>query len=319
MNHQSPIENPDAQALLNQLVIEHLREQKRKRFWRKMKYIGVLLFVLYVAYLLSAMRNGALDVRSKPHVGVIELSGAMGADHPVAAENFIKSLKKAYKSEGLKALILRIDSPGGSPVHADYMYDAVRYYHQKYPNIKTYAVCVDMCASAAYYVAAAADEIYANPASLVGSIGVIYNGFGFVDTMQKLGVSRRLQTAGRNKGFLDQFSPVNPAQEKTLQTMLDLIHQQFIDKVKEGRGARLKVDEDTFSGLIWTGTQAKERGLIDGFASSDQLARDTIKIEQTVDYTDKKNVFEQVAKRIGTTMVNQLPVAFGMQQGIASR
>ena len=317
MNNQSPIENLDAQALLNQLVIEHLREQKLKRLWRRVRYIAYIMLMFYLFYFLFAMHSDEIDARSKSHVGLIDLKGAIGADQPVDAELFVKSLAKAYESKGLKALVLRIDSPGGSPVHADYMYDAIRYYHQKHPEIKTYAVCMDTCASAAYYVAAAADEIYANPASLVGSIGVIYNGFGFVDALQKLGVSRRLQTAGRNKGFLDQFSPAKPDQEKSLQVMLDLIHQQFIGKVKAGRGARLKVDEDTFSGLVWTGMQAKERGLIDGFASVDQLTRDTIKIEQTVDYTDKQNVLEQVAKRIGTSMVNQLPMAFGMQQGIS--
>ncbi len=146
-------------------------------------------------------------------------------NQPASADNFIKGLSKAYESKGLKAIILRIDSPGGSPVQADYIYNTVRYYRKKYPSIKVYAVCVDICASAAYYAAAAADEIYASPSSLVGSIGAVYNGFGFVDTLQKLGVTRRLQTAGDNKGFLDPFSPVNPAQQKMLQGMLDIIHQ----------------------------------------------------------------------------------------------
>jgi protease-4 len=216
----------------------------------------------------------------------------------------------------MKAVILRIDSPGGSPVQGDYMYNTVRYFRKKYPDIKVYAVCVDICASAAYYVASAADEIYANPSSLVGSIGVIYNGFGFVDTLQKLGVTRRLQTAGSNKGFMDQFSPVNPAQQKTLQTMLNIIHQQFISKVKEGRGKRLHIDSETFSGLFWTGIQAKEKGLIDGFASSGQLAREIIKIDEAIDYTYKPSVMERMAKNIGTAMADQLPIALGVKPGI---
>jgi protease-4 len=231
--------------------------------------------------------------------------------------NFIKGLNSAYENnKALKAVILRIDSPGGSPVQADYMYNSIQFYKKKYPDVKIYAVCVDMCASAAYYVAAAADEIYANPSSLVGSIGVLYNGFGFVDTMQKLGVTRRLHTAGINKGFLDQFSPDNPAQGQLLQTMLDLIHQQFIDRVKAGRGQRLVIDKDTFSGLFWTGIQAKERGLIDGFASSGQVARDIIKIDRVVDYTVQESVIERFSKQMGTAIANQLPLALGMKPGI---
>ena len=176
----------------------------------------------------------------------------------------LKGIDNAYKNKGLKALILRINSPGGSPVQAEYMYNTVKYYKSKYPEVKTYAVCVDLCASAAYYVAVAADEIYASPASMVGSIGVLYNGFGFVDVMNKIGVTRRLQTSGVNKGFLDPFSPVSEFQKQKLQSMLDLIHQQFINRVKEGRGSRLHIDEDTFSGLFWTGEQALSFGLIDG-------------------------------------------------------
>jgi len=271
---------------------------------------------VWVVYLLVSLRAEDATARTSPHVGLIELKGNIFDNQAASSDNFIKGLSKAYENKELKAIILRIDSPGGSPVQADYIYNTIRYYRQKHPDIKIYAVCVDMCASAAYYVAAAADEIYANPSSLVGSIGVIYNGFGFVDTMQKLGVTRRLQTAGRNKGFLDQFSPLNVTQEKTLQTMLDLIHQRFIEQVKAGRGKRLHINDDTFSGLFWTGTQAKEQGLIDGFASSGQLAREIIKLERVVDYTYKQSVMERVAKNIGTAMADQLPIAMGIKPGI---
>ena len=315
MKNNSSVDDTDSQALLNQIVIEYMREKKRKRFWQWVRRMFFLLVILWLVYEFISMRSEDAVTRSKPHVGLIDVKGAIFDDKAADSDNFIKGLNKAYDSKALKAVIIRIDSPGGSPVQADYMYKSLRYYRQKYPEIKVYAVCVDVCASAAYYVAAAADEIYANPSSLVGSIGVLYNGFGFVDTMQKLGVTRRLMTAGRNKGFLDQFSPINVAQEKTLQTMLDLIHQQFIDNVKAGRGNRLQIDNDTFSGLFWTGLQAKERGLIDGFASSGQLAREIIKVERVVDYTYQQSVMERVAKNIGTAMADQLPMALGMKPG----
>lgn len=315
-NHPSS-QNMESQNILNQIVLDYMREQKRKRRWRwvvRASLLGILAVVLVVLFTESRADK---VVRTQPHVGLIDIKdGIFENQSGSSADSFSKSMKKAYNNTGLKALILRINSPGGSPVQADYMFNLVQYYRQKYPNIKTYAVCVDMCASAAYYVAVAADEIYANPSSLVGSIGVLYNGFGFVDGMQKIGVTRRLQIAGRNKGFLDPFLPENKEQAKTLQVMLDIIHQQFINKVKQGRGSRLKIDDDTFSGLFWTGVQAKERGLIDGFASSGQLAREMIKIDKIVDYSEKPSVLEQFTKNIGVSVANQLPSALGFRPGI---
>ena len=316
MNNSSSNENVDSQTLLNQIVIEHLRDQKRKRRWRWFFRIAILLLILFAFYCFFSSDDDK-SLRAKPHVGLIDITGSILDIQAGSAENFAKSLDEAYiNSNNLKALILRINSPGGSPVQADYMYNSIQYYRKKYPDIKIYAVCVDMCASAAYYFAAAADEIYANPSSIVGSIGVLYNGFGFVDALQKLGVSRRLQTAGINKGFLDPFSPTTSDQAKILQTILDDIHTIFIKKVKEGRGTRLKIDDLTFSGLFWTGEQAKERGLIDGFASSGQVAREIVNIDHIVDYTYKQSVFERVAKNIGTAIADQLPLAMGMQPGI---
>lgn len=305
----------DSQSLLNQIVLEYMQEKKNKRVWQWIKRIGFILLALVVIYFISFGMNEDTAARSRPHVGLIEVKGNIFDNQSASADNFIKGLHKAYENKELKAIILRIDSPGGSPVQADYMYNTIRYYRKKHKDIKVYAVCVDMCASAAYYVAAAADEIYANPSSLVGSIGVLYNGFGFVDTMQKFGVTRRLQVSGRNKGFMDQFSPVEPAQEKYLQTMLDEIHDQFIERVKQGRGNRLHIDDDTFSGLFWTGLDAKKRGLIDGFASSGQLAREIIKIDLFVDYTYQPSVIERVAKNIGTAMAEQLPMTMGIKPG----
>lgn len=316
-NNPLPDNSTDSQNILNQIVLEHIRGQKRKRIWQWVKRGIVLLGLLGLFYQWFVMHVDEVSSRTKPHVALIKLKGGIFEGQQADSDNFMKGLNSAYENhKALKAVILRIDSPGGSPVQADYMYNSIQFYKKKYPDIKIYAVCVDMCASAAYYVAAAADEIYANPSSLVGSIGVLYNGFGFVDAMQKLGVTRRLHTAGINKGFLDQFTPENPAQEQLLQTMLDLIHQQFIDRVKAGRGQRWVIDKDTFSGLFWTGIQAKERGLIDGFASSGQVARDIIKIDRVVDYTFQESVIERVSKQMGTAIANQLPLALGMKPGI---
>lgn len=304
--------NIDSQTLLNQIVLDYMKEKKRKRRWRWIVRILILLIVAYIAYL--AVSDDDKGNNSKPHVGVVDVNGEI-SDTKVNADDFAKGINSAYKNEGLKALIIRINSPGGSPVQAEYMYNTVQYYKKKHPEIKVYAVCVDLCASAAYYTAVAADDIYASPASLVGSIGVVYNGFGFVDLMQKVGVARRLQTAGVNKGFMDPFSPESEVQKQKLQTMLDIIHQQFVNRVKEGRGDRLHIDDETFSGLFWTGDQALNKGLIDGYASSGQLARDIIKVDKIIDYTFKPNLFDKVTKNIGASMADELPEALGLKSG----
>jgi protease-4 len=303
----------DVQEVMALFARDYLREQRRRHFWKRVLRVFILIALLWGSYQFFAVRNELGDTRRADHVGLIDVKGTILDDGDVDAESFAKSLEKAYDSKGLKALMLRIDSPGGSPVQANYMYDVLRHYRKKYPNVKVYAVCMDTCASAAYYVAAAADEIYADPSSIVGSIGVLYNGFGFVDTMQKFGVTRRLMTAGSNKGMLDPFSPVSPKQQQLMQTMLNLIHKQFIGKVQAGRGKRLVVDADTFSGLFWTGIQAKQRGLIDGFASPGSLARDIIKIDVVVDYSYRENVLDRMARQIGTAMIGTLPESLGLK------
>lgn len=311
-NDLSSNPNIDSQTLLNQIVLDYMKEKKRKRRWRWVFRTLIVLIIIYFAY--ELLNDKDEKGSSKPHVGLIELNGEI-SDLKVNADDFAKGMNAAYKSEGLKALILRINSPGGSPVQAEYMLNTIKYYKEKYPDIKLYSVCVDLCASAAYYVAVGADEIYASPSSMVGSIGVIYNGFGFVDIMNKVGVTRRLQTAGSNKGFMDPFSPENEAQKQKLQVMLDIVHQQFINRVKAGRGKRLHVDEDTFSGLFWTGEQALEKGLIDGFASSGQLAREIIKEDTMVEYTFKPNLFDRVTKGIGAAIADEIPESLGMKPG----
>lgn len=308
--------NTDSQTLLNQIIIDYMKEQKTRRRWRWVMRIFILLIIAYVCVKIFIIDNEDSGINSKPHVGLIDISGEIADAKGGNSDDFVQGMDNAYKNKELKALILRINSPGGSPVQAEYMYNTITYYKSKYPEVKTYAVCVDLCASAAYYVAVAADEIYASPASMVGSIGVLYNGFGFVDAMNKIGVTRRLQTAGANKGFLDPFSPIIGLQTQKLQTMLDLIHNQFINRVKEGRGARLHIDADTFSGLLWTGEQALAIGLIDGYGSSGQVAREKIKIDSLVDYTHKQNIFDRVTKNLGTAIADELPLSLGIKPGL---
>ncbi|KTD78424.1 S49 family peptidase [Legionella waltersii] len=306
----------DSQDLLKQLVMDYIQDKKKQRKWKWVRRSIIAIVILYLGYEFYDLTNEAEESTKKEHVGLIDLEGEITDSSSASADNFIKGIDKAFKNASMKAVIFRINSPGGSPVQAEYMYNTIKYYKSLRPEVKTYSVCVDMCASAAYYVAVAADEIYSSPASMVGSIGVIYNGFGFVDAIQKIGVSRRLQTSGINKGFLDPFSPTSESQQQKLQTMLDLIHKQFINRVKEGRGDRLHINEDTFSGLFWTGEQALDIGLIDGFASSGQVARDVIKINRVVDYSYKQNVVDRFVKNLGTAIADQLPVSLGLKPGL---
>lgn len=305
MNNTNINQNLDPQALLNQWVVELMREKKQRRRWRMYRRVIVLLLVLLFAFssIKFLFHNNHRSIG--PHVGLINLNGKI-ADDAVNADDFAKSMAKAYKAKGLKALILRINSPGGSPVQADYIYNLIQSYRSAYPAIKIHAVCTDMCASAAYYIAAAANDIYANESSMVGSIGVVFNGFGFVDAMEKLGITRRLQTAGANKGFLDPFSPVSTSQQQWLQTMLNEVHAQFIAKVKAGRGERLKINDQTFSGLIWTGKSAQQQGLIDGFASSRELARYQLKLNKIIDYSYKPDLMARFGKTVGVTAAEQV-------------
>ncbi len=313
-NNHSPNSTSDSQALLNQIIIDYMKEAKRKRRWKWFMRVIYLLIIAYVVYQVSMSTNDDIGTNTKPHVGIVDITGEM-AEAKANADDFAKGLDSAYKNSGLKAVIVRINSPGGSPVQAEYMYNMIKFYQKKYPDIKIYAVCVDACASAAYYVAVAAETIYASPASMVGSIGVLYNGFGFVDLINKVGITRRLQTSGVNKSFLDPFSPETDFAKQKLQVMLDQVHEQFINRVKEGRGDRLHIDNDTFSGLFWTGEQALTMGLIDGFASSGQLAREIIKISDVIDYTHKQNLFDRVTKNLGTALADELPLSFGVRQG----
>jgi protease-4 len=293
--------------ILTKLAFASLNEQRRARRWGiffKSIFAGYLFLVLFVM-----LSGGDADRRHfKPgkHTSLIDIKGVIAAGADASADNIIAGLHDAFEDKDTAGVILRINSPGGSPVQAGYINDEIKRLRGKYPKIKVYAVITDICASGGYYIASAADEIYADKASLVGSIGVIMNGFGFVDTMKKLGVERRLYTAGKHKGFLDPFSPQNDEEVVHIKAMLEDIHQQFINVVKTGRGKRLKDDKDLFTGLIWTGEESVKLGLVDGLASSSTVARDVIKAGNIVDYTHRPNYWQRIADRIGASAATEL-------------
>jgi protease-4 len=235
------------------------------------------------------------------HTAVVDVEGVISEDQKASAEKVIKGLNRAFKDANTVGVVLRINSPGGSPVQAGYVNDEIRRLRAKYPAIPLHAVVQDLCASGGYYIAVAADRIYVDKASLVGSIGVIMGGFGFVGTLDKLGMERRAYTSGDNKDFLDPFVPENPEHRAHAQKMLGEIHEQFIKVVRQGRGARLKETTETFSGLVWTGEKSIELGLADALGSTEYVAREVIKAEKLVDYTVEENYFETLSKRLGTT------------------
>lgn len=283
---------------LQELAKNYLKEQKRRKFWRAI--FKSILFVLIIGFIFIGPKHPSESKKEEDHVAVIDIEGTIFSKSKADAEHFIKALKKVGKNKKAVALILDINSPGGSPVQADLMYRALMDFRKTYPNKKVYAVCSDICASAAYYIASGAEKIYANPSSVVGSIGVLFNGFGFTDAMDKVGISRRLMTAGKNKGFLDPFSPVNEGDKKKLQVILDIVHQQFKQAVLKGRGNRLKVTDETFSGLFWTGLQAKEMGLIDDFGS----IYDTFKTIPRVSYSGHEGLMDRIQKQLGESVAN---------------
>jgi len=292
-------------SVLEKVALKALDEQRRTRQWSALFKLlwFTLFFLLFAAWMgwIGRPDKDTLGAATGRHTAVIDLEGIIGIESKASAEKMIKALDRAYKDPNTQGVILRINSPGGSPVQAGYINDEIRRLRQKYPNIPLYAVVQDLCASGGYYVAAAADRIYVDKASLVGSIGVIMNGFGFVGTMEKLGVERRAYTAGENKDFLDPFVPQKPSDIEHAKEMLGEIHQQFINVVKQGRGARLHESPEIFSGLIWTGQKSVELGLADGLGSAEYVAREVIKAERMVDFTPEENYFEHFSKRLGAS------------------
>lgn len=285
--------------LIEKTMLQLGAEQRRSRRW------GVFFKTLTFAYLFVLLFIMVDSLGDKPlseaesYTALVDLRGVIAASEEASADFLVTGLRAAFKADGTKAVVLRINSPGGSPVQSGYVYDEIKRLRGLYPEIPLYAVISDIGASGAYYIAAAADEIYADKASLVGSIGVVASGFGFVNTMEKLGVERRLYTSGAHKAFLDPFSEEKDSEVQFWNSVLNQTHEQFIAKVKEGRGDRLHIDEDTFSGLIWNGEQALEKGFIDGLGSAGYVAREIVGQEEIVDFTPQPDPFERFTKTLG--------------------
>lgn len=294
---------------LEKLAFAALDEQKARRRWSI--FFRALGFAYLAVVLIAVVDWGAGAEHQSRHTALINLQGVIEAKGEANAENLVAALNAAYEEKNVAGVILRINSPGGSPVQAGIINDEIQRLRKKNPEKPLYVVIEDICASGGYYVAVAADKIFVNKASMVGSIGVLMDGFGFTGTMDKLGVERRLLTAGANKGFMDPFSPQAPQQKEFAQNLLNEIHKQFIDVVKQGRGARLKEAPEMFSGLIWTGSQSLQMGLADAYGSVDSVARDVIQAEKVLDYSVKDNIAERFAKRLSASAVS------GFWQGVS--
>ncbi|WP_165675496.1 signal peptide peptidase SppA [Metapseudomonas otitidis] len=302
--------------LLEKAVLAGVQEQRRARRW------GIFFKLLTFLYLFGAllMFSPLFDLqktaaRGETHTALVEVRGMIADNEAASADNIVSSLRAAFEDPKTKGVVLRINSPGGSPVQSGYIYDEIQRLRGEHPDTKVYAVITDLGASGAYYIASAADEIYADKASLVGSIGVTAASFGFVDLMGKLGVERRVYTSGEHKAFLDPFQPQKDDETRFWQGVLDTTHRQFIESVKRGRGDRLKVDghPELFSGLVWSGEQALELGLVDKLGSTSYVAREVIGAKEIVDYTKQDTPFDRFAKRLGASMAEQLAMWMGFQ------
>ncbi|WP_442113166.1 S49 family peptidase [Pseudomonas sp. NUPR-001] len=302
--------------LLEKTLLAGVQEQRRARRW------GIFFKLLTFAYLFGilALFTPLMGVdkaasRSVSHTALVEVRGMIADQEPASADNIVSGLREAFKDSKTKAVILRINSPGGSPVQSGYIYDEILRLRAEYPQIKLYAVISDLGASGAYYIASAADQIYADKASLVGSIGVTAAGYGFVGTMEKLGVERRTYTAGEHKAFLDPFQPQKPEETEFWQGVLETTHKQFIASVKQGRGDRLKDKEhpELFSGLIWSGEQALALGLVDGLGSAGYVAREVVGEKELVDFTVEESPFDRFSKRLGASIAERLALWMGFQ------
>jgi len=287
--------------VLEKLAFASLDESRKARRWGIFFKIFIGVYLIIVLLIMQSGSWGEKTLASR-YTALVELDGEISAESNANADSIVKGLREAFEDKAAVGVILHANSPGGSPVQSAYIYDEILRLRKKYPDKLLYAVIGDVCASGCYYAVAAADKIYASPASIVGSIGVLMDGFGFVETMKKLGIERRLLTAGDNKGILDPFSPLDSKSRRHAQKMLDEIHVQFIDAVKQGRGAALKPNKEIFSGLFWSGAKAKELGLVDEYGSAGSVARDVIGAEEIVDYTVRENLIQRLAERFGMAM-----------------
>ncbi|MGA2549843.1 MAG: S49 family peptidase [Burkholderiaceae bacterium] len=298
---------PWERSVLEELAFGSLRERRSARRWGIFfKSVTLFYVTLVLLYLGSLVIKGSEADLGSRHTALVSMEGVIDTTGQASAEKVNGALQTAFHDSGTAGVILRINSPGGSPVQAGMIYDEIKRLRGEYPNKPLYVVVEEICASGGYYTAAAADEIFVDKASIVGSIGVLMDGFGFTGTMEKVGVERRLMTAGKNKGIGDPFSPMTEEQKAHLQGMLDEIHEQFIKVVRDGRGKRLKETPDLFSGLFWSGAKSIELGLADGYGTVDSVARDVIKAQDVVDYTEKESLPERVARRIGSSFAGSL-------------
>jgi protease-4 len=293
-------------GVIEKLALEALKEQKRARRWGIFFKLLTFAYLTFLILMVLEWRGDGDRLAGVKHTALVDVIGVIDSKGGASADSVTGALQSAFKDKNTQGVILRINSPGGSPVQAGIIYDEIRRLREKHPDIPLYAVVEDMCASGGYYIAAATDKIYVDKASLVGSIGVLMDQFGFVDTMEKLGVERRVLTAGENKAFLDPFAPLQPGHVEHARKLLGEIHTQFIDVVKKGRGKRLKETPEIFSGLLWSGATSIELGLSDGFGTVDYVAREVIKAEQIVEYTRKENFAERLARRFGAAMADAI-------------
>jgi protease-4 len=286
--------------VIEKLALAAITEQAKARRWGV--FFKGLMFVYLTAVLGVAMYPKlSKDIDSKDHTAVIDVIGLIAEDKPANADSIIGSLRDAVKDKHTKGIILHANSPGGSPVQSSYVYEEIRKIKKEHPNLPVYAVVSDMCASGCYFIASASDKIFVNPSSLIGSIGVIMDGFGFVDIMQKLGVERRLITAGAHKAMLDPFSPSKEDESKYVQSLINQVHQQFISAVKAGRGDRLKENPDMFSGLVWTGEEGIKLGIVDGIGNQDTVAKELVGAETLVDFSKQEHLLDTIAGKLGSS------------------
>ena len=292
------------QKLIEEVVLAHVTEQRRRRRWG-IFFKSAFLFLIAGSFIYNTWPDRMASSKH-PHTAMIDIQGVVSAEEGVSADEITSSLRQAFEEPHAKGIILRINSPGGSPVQAGYVYDEIMRLKALYPDKKVYAVIADLGASAAYYIASAADMIYADKASIVGSIGVIMPNYGFVEVMKKVGVEQRTLTSGLHKNMLDPMAPVNAEEKQFVENTLKVVHHQFINAVKKGRGDRLKEDPQLFTGLFWTGEQALPLGLIDALGSSGFVAREIIKAEEIYDYTEQPSFVDKLSKRLGAQMKGQM-------------
>ncbi len=304
MDNQNQVDYPSSNKewkLIEKVVTGLQDEQRKSRRWGIFFKLATLVYVVVIALMLKSPIEGSTQGGAEPYAAIIEVNGVIAAAQDASADNIITALRDAFEDEQVLGVVLRINSPGGSPVQSGYVYDEIKRLKAT-RELPVYAVISDLGASGAYYIAAAADEIYADKASLVGSIGVVGSGFGFTEAMEKFGIERRLYTSGEHKGFLDPFSPENPDEKKFWKGVLKVTHNQFIEQVRLGRGDRLKETPEMFSGLVWSGEQALDMGLIDGLSSTSQLVRTKFNSEEMVNFTRQPDPWESIVQKLGASM-----------------